>query len=324
MTLTVHLTHEPDTDEFAVLRERLDDGISVTSGPEPAEGTEVLVSGVPTREQLDACGRLRRLVIPYAGLPVKTRGLLADFPGLAVHNLHHNAESTAETAIALLLAAAKWVVPLDRRLRDDDWSNRGRAYPSLRLFGRTALVLGYGAVGRHAARICRGLGMRVVATRRSATGPEEHGDVTVHPAAALHELLPDVHVVIVALPLTDATEGVIGAPELALLPEHAVLVNVGRGTIVDETALYEALAEGRLGGAGIDVWYSYPKSAEEMTDTSPSTHPFGELENVVLSPHRAGAFRDNEPARMTRLAHLLNALAAGDDSVNRVDVARGY
>jgi phosphoglycerate dehydrogenase-like enzyme len=281
---------------------------------------------------LEAGANLKALIIPWAGLPESTRDLARDFPHIAVHNLHHNATSVAEMTAALMLAAAKFIVPMDRSLRAHDWTPRYEDNPAIQLHGRTALILGYGAIGRRVARICRGLGMRVLATRRHPERGGEEG-VELHPPEALRALLPRAGVLVVALPQTPETEGLIGAAELALLPEDAVLVNVARGPIVDEGALYRALAEGRLGAAGIDVWYNYPGGrgegygqARTRSDTPPSRFPFHELDNVVMSPHRAGGLHteETERARMEGLASLLNAVAQGEEMPNRMDVEAGY
>jgi len=323
--LWVHITDPPD--EPGALEESLDAGVRLTFGPEAPEdaGYHVLVSGVPEREEVTSSPALHTVVIPWSGLSRKTRSLLLEFPNLAVHNLHHNAGAVAEMAIALLLAAGKFIVPMDRSLRAGDWSPRYGPSPAILFEGKTALVLGYGAVGRGVARLCRCLGMEVVATRRSQVESQEEED-EVHPPSALPELLPRADVLIVCLPLTDETEGLVGSEELALLPEGAVLVNVGRGPIVDEGALYEALRTKRIHAAGLDVWYSYPREKEARTSTPPSSHPFGRLDNVVMSPHRAGAAREREVEvlRMRALARVLNAILGGAVVPNGVDVEAGY
>ncbi len=284
---------------------------------------EVLVAGRPTREQITASPRLRTLIVPFAGVPDATRDLLAEFPDVAVHNLHHNAAPTAETAVALLLAAAKSLIPADRALRAHDWSPRYEMGRSVELSGKTALVVGLGAIGRHVARALRGLGMRVIATRR--TGPGDDPDVDeLHPADALESLLPNASAVVVCVPATPHTTGLLGAEQLALLPKHAVLVNVSRGPVVDERALYETLASKSLFAAGLDVWYAYPKDEAARTSTAPSEFPFHELDNVVLSPHRAAHVKGTEEARMRHLAELLLAYAQGEALPNPVDLALGY
>ncbi|MEA3337035.1 MAG: NAD(P)-dependent oxidoreductase [Chloroflexota bacterium] len=127
-------------------------------------------------------------------------------------------------------------------------------------------------------------------------------------------------------PLTDETKGLVGADELDLLPDGAILINVGRAAIVDEEAFYNAIVAGKLRAAGSDVWYNYPDSRESRTNTPPSRFPFNELDNMVMSPHRGAAFGSpyTERMRMLHLAQLFNAANRGETIPNRVDLARGY
>lgn len=321
-TCNVHLLDAPDEEDFAHLESLLVGSIALSCGEAVPSETAVLVGGRPSREQLETPG-LTTLVIPWTGLPVKTQELLEGFPHLAVHNLHHNATTVAELTIALLLAAAKLVVPLDQALRRDDWTPRYQPSDSLLLSGKTCLILGYGAIGRRVAQVCRALGMTVLAIRQRAELEDNVAD-EIHPPSALAELLPRAQALIVCLPHTPATDGLIGEAELALLPTDSILVNIGRGPIVDETALYTALSEGRLKGAGLDVWYRYPADDESQANTPPSQYPFGELDNVVMSPHRGGHVIETETLRMEGLAELLNLAAAGEPLPNPVDLDHGY
>lgn len=325
MPLSVHLHRPPEEDALARLQAALDPGVQLSCGPDLPEPAvyEILVAGRPEREQLTASPALRALIVPWAGLPSATRELLLEFPRVAVHNLHYNAIPVAEMVVALLLAAAKFIVPMDRALRAHDWRPRYRPNPALLLEGRTALILGYGAIGQHVARICRGLGMTVLAVRRHVTVPLD-GAVEIHPAEALPSLLPRADALLVCLPHTSETDGLIGTEELALLPEQAILVNVGRGAIVDQAALYDALASGRLYAAGLDVWYNYPPDEEARAHTPPADHAFHRLDNVVMSPHRAGGSLEADLRWVDHLAALLNAAARGEEMPNRVDVAAGY
>ena len=325
--LRVHIATPPTGEARRGLETALVPRITLTLGPEPVPpDTEVFVGGRPTREELESCPRLRFLVIPYAGLPIVTRDLvLAHFPHLTVCNLHHNAPAAAELAVALLLAAAKRIIPADAALRRGDWRIRYEGGPALILDGKTALVLGLGAVGTRVAQALHGLGMSVHAIRRNLGGAHPP-HVVAHPLTALPALLPQADALVIALPLTPETEGLIGEPELNLLRPSAVLVNVARGPIVDEEALYRVLSERRIAAAGLDVWYRYPSTAEEREHTLPSRFPFHELENVALSPHRGGALGNEEleVRRMRDLTATLNAIARGEPVPHRVDVPAGY
>ena len=225
-----------------------------------------------------------------------------------------------------MLAAAKSVVPVDRALRRDDWSLRYEPDRAVLLEGRRTLILGYGAIGRRIATACRALGMSVTATKRRLDDVPPDCPDRVLPPDALHGLLPEADVLHVALPHTDATRGLIGEREFSLLPRNAVFVNVARAPIVDEEALFLALKERSIRAAGLDVWYAYPKSEEERSSTPPSRFPFRDLDNVVMSPHRAGAFsvREVEEARVTALAETLNAAVRGEPVPHPVDVREGY
>ena len=274
------------------------------------------------REQLTACLDLRAVIVPWAGVPESTRKLLHNFPQLALHNLHHNAAATAEMALALLLSAAKFVVPIDQLLRAGDWSPRYAPPRSIGLHDQTALIIGYGQIGQRVGRVCRALDMTVLAVRRQRL---EHDDVAeVHLISDLPQLLPRSRALIITAPLTPETKGLIGKRELASLAHGALLVNVGRGAIVDEEALYLALKSGQLAAAGLDVWYHYPRNEAAPTNTPPSRFPFHELDNVIMSPHRGGDEIGIESARMQELAQLLNAAARGEEMPNRVNREAGY
>jgi phosphoglycerate dehydrogenase-like enzyme len=308
------------------LRAKLDPAFRLSLGPDtPPSDCRFLIADELDRATLAALPNLEAVIIPYVGAPVSTLRLIReDFPGLAVHNLHHNADSAAEFTLGLLLAAAKLFVPADARFRAHDWRPRHDPTPSLLLHGRRALILGYGAIGMRVAALCRALGMKVIALKRQVGEGEVYPD-EVHPISELGRLLPRTDALILCLPLTEETRGLIGAAELALMPPGGLLVNIGRGPLVQEGALYAALKSGQLFGAGLDVWYRYPEPAD-YAHYPPSNYPFHELDNVVMSPHRGGGVEVDEMefVRMEGLADLLNHAARGEALPNRVDLERGY
>lgn len=319
----VRIQHEPDEPARQALFKALDNEVRVTWGAEPGKETDyaILVAGRPSKELLEASEHLHTVVIPFAGVPPGTLEVLREYPEVVVHNLHHNAPATAELAMALLLAAAKSLVPVDRRFRGNDWSDRGAHERAVQLEGRRALIVGYGAIGRRVARACTGFGMEVRAIARN-----EHPDPghRLHKPDELQELLPKADVLMVCAPSTAETQGMIGEAEIALLPGDAIVVNIARGPIIDEKALYEALKARRIFAAGLDVWWNYPRTREEWGSTPPSEFPFNELDNVVMSPHRGGHVKSTELLRMTALAELLNAAVRGEEIPNKVDLKAGY
>jgi phosphoglycerate dehydrogenase-like enzyme len=327
MTLKVHYSVDPVDSALEILRSALDTGVQLSLGEQTPSNPQfqVLVNGRPGRELLTASPVLESLVIPYAGIPESTRLLLADYPHLKVYNLHHNAAPTAEMAVALLLAAAKFLVQIDRDFRAHDWTPRYQLNPSILLEGKTALILGMGHIGQRVGLICQALGMQVVGIRRRPSGMlAPNLQAEVYPPEALDSLLPVAQVLIITLPHTAETDGLIGEQQLARMTPGGLLVNVGRGRIVDQGALYHALTDGTLAAAGLDVWYNYPRTIEERSSTAPAEFPFHQLDNIVMSPHRGGGSRETEQLRMRHLADLLNALSNGRPTTNQVDIRAGY
>jgi len=327
MTLKVHYSIDPALNALEVLRANINTGIQLSVGLEipPQPDFKVLINGTPKKEHLTSSPHLNSLIIPYAGVPESTRTSLSDFPNINVYNLHHNAAPTAEMAIALLMAAAKFLVPIDRDFRENNWTPRYQTNPSLLLEGKTAAILGFGHIGQRVGLVCQALGMEVIGVRRNPDAhliPGLRAEVQTTPQ--LNQLLPRTMVLIITLPFTSNTEGLIRAEQFSLMHPGGILVNVGRGRIVDQTALYQALTDGTLSAAGLDVWYNYPDSPEERSSTSPADYPFHELDNIVMSPHRGGGSKDTEMLRMHHLAELLNALHNGSPSPNQVDISAGY
>lgn len=326
MPLSVYYPNAPEPECVDLLKHYLQPGIKLAIGSElpPNPDYHVLVTGRPSPEQLQASPNLEAVIVPWAGISPKTRTLLADFPQVTLHNLHYNDTTTAELGFALLLSAAKFVPSMDRALRKDNWMPRYLPSPTVFLHNKTALILGYGAIGRELARMCKGLGMTILATRRNPKKSSDEYADEIHAAGALPELLPRANALLICLPHTPETEGLIGEKELSLLPEKAILVNIGRGKVVQEAALYKALKDGQLHAAGIDVWYNYPPDESSWPNTKPANYPFHELDNIVMSPHRGGATMESESLRMADLSRLLNAAAQGEPIPNKVDLEKGY
>ena len=325
LKVCINYAYEPVI--IAELQDQLLPGITVSVGEDAAAALDyqVLVAGRPERALLENNPHLHTVIIPWVGVSPEVRDLLAEFPQLAVHNLHHNATPVAELAMALLLAASKVVIPYDRTFRQHDWTMRyQRPGPSLLLAGKTTLILGYGAIGRRIAAACQGLGMTNLAVKRTVHQDADETTAEIHPLAKLPDLLPRANVLMICLPLTPDTENLLGAEELALLPAGAILVNVGRGAVVDQGGLYTALKEHKLHSAGLDVWYNYPADKNARSHTMPADFPFHELENVVMSPHRGGDTLETDHLRMAHLSRLLNNILAGKAVPNRVDLAAGY
>ncbi len=324
MPLNVHLHQEKNQTFIANLKTLLDDGINLTWGdslPDPAN-CHILVSGVPDKEIVEACTNLKYLIIPWAGLPRATRKLMLDYPHIAVHNIHHNALPAAEMAFLLMLALMKNIISIDSAFRRHDWSMRYVENWAELVSGKKALILGYGFIGQRIASRCLAFDMDVSAINKSGKPPKDD-KIKIFPPSALDDLLPRTDVLFLSLPLTDSTKGLIDKRRLSMLPEGAIVVNVSRGRIIDEKALYEILKSGKI-KAGLDVWYNYPESVEDRKNTPPSQFPFHELPNVIMTPHMAENTDRTELLRAMEIARLLNMASKGEPLPNSVDVARGY
>jgi phosphoglycerate dehydrogenase-like enzyme len=189
------------------------------------------------------------------------------------------AEPMAEHVLAMVLALAKRLFVEHEELRRGVFNGE---LPTRELRGRTCAVLGFGATGRAVAALARALGMRVYALNTSGTTREQVDFVGT--LADLERVLREADVVVLTMPLTRATRGLIGARELGWMRDDAILVNVARGAIVDEAALYHHLRERPGFSAGLDVWW------DERGDGAPFSlaYPFLDLPNVLGSPHNSG------------------------------------
>ena len=191
-------------------------------------------------------------------------------------------------------------------------ARRWRHRDSERLAGRRLLVVGAGSIGRAVARLCRAAGMWVGGVASRPRPGDADFDEVVGPDG-LHAALADAEFVVVCVPLTVETHGMIGAHELAALPPGARLVNVSRGPVVDGPALLAALQSGRLAGAALDVFDEEPL---------PADHPFWTMDQVVVSPHMAGDFAGWEEAFSAVFLDNYHRWRRGEPLVNVVDKAK--
>jgi phosphoglycerate dehydrogenase-like enzyme len=182
--------------------------------------------------------------------------------------------------------------------------------------GKTLGIVGFGHVGRAIARLARSAGLRVLALRRTAAALAGSADVdAVHPPGALHALLRESDYVVLIVPLTPETTGLLGKPELSAMKPGAVLINIGRGQLVDEVALVDALRSGHLGGAALDVFTSEPL---------PATNPLWDLPNVLVTPHSMSTAVGENDLLVDLFCDNLRRYLAGEPLRNVFDRKRGY
>jgi phosphoglycerate dehydrogenase-like enzyme len=270
---------------------------------DPAEIDVVVVPNYGTSASLlaraGALPNLRVLQLPSAGyehaLPHVPPGVVL-CNGRGVHDA-----GTAELALALVLAAQRGLDDAVRAMADGRWDPQYRAS----LADRRVMVLGHGAIGAAVARRLEAFETEVVRVARTARDTAEGH---VHGVAELPALLPRVEILVCVLPLDAATEHLVDAAVLAALPDGALVVNVGRGRVVDTEALVVELTAGRL------------RAALDVTDPEPlpADHPLWRAPNTIVTPHVGGYTNATTPRLVALLRRQLDALAAGRAPVNVV------
>ena len=215
-----------------------------------------------------------------------------------------HAEPLAEFAMFGLLAFTKNLPRLLADTKERHWQHR----PVAELVDRTLLVVGLGSIGTEVARLAKAFGMHVIAVNRS--GRTDVGDVDeVRSSRFLGDLLPVADAVVLTLPLTKETKGLIDAKAISRMRSGAILIDVGRGGVVDEAALAAALEEGRLAGAALDVFAVEPL---------PPDSPLWRLPNVLISPHTTAlSVRENERI-IALFTENLRRYLAGNELISRV------
>ncbi len=270
---------------------------------------EVLLAWAVPDGWVERAGRLRWVHVTSAGVDHLWGGALWRSDVLLTNSRGVHATPMAEHVLGWLLAFARNLHVHLEHQRQRRWQREVGG----QLAGSTVGIVGLGAVGQEVARLCKALGARVLGTRRRP-GPVPHVDRVLGPEG-LQEVLENSDYVVLTLPLVPATRGLLGRQELRRMKPHAVLVNVGRGGLVDEEALVEALREGRLRGAALDTF---------ATEPLPPDSPLWTLPNVLLSPHVAGDFHGYRDRVVGLFCDNLRRYLAGEPLRNVVDREAGY
>lgn len=285
------------SDEMAALYERhcrdLMPDLELHIGDPPAaalagvlEGCAGALNGhtMMTRELLAACPELKVVVFLGTGAESYIDLAAAADLGVTVRNVAGYGNRTiAEHTIALLFAAARSIARMDRQMRGGQWHPRAAGFE---LAGKTIGLVGLGNVGRTVAEMASALGMEVIAWNRSGVP-----DGVPARSVALDDLFREADVVSLHVAVTPETEGLLDARRLGLMQPHCILINAGRGALVDEATLVAALRERRIGHAALDVY---------QTEPLPPDHPLSSLDNVTLTPHTAWM----SPEAATRLLRM--------------------
>ncbi len=258
------------------------------------------------RDALDAHRDIGWVQLPYAGVEPFAEAGVFDHDRIWTCGKGVYAEPVAEHALGLALAGMRGIVSY---ARERTWSS---PY-GVNLLGAKVTVLGGGAITRSLLRLLSPFGAEVTVVRKHPDPLE--GAAEVLGIERLHDGLASADLVMVALALTPETEGLIGAAELAAMPEHAWLVNVARGRHVDTDALVEALREERIGGAALDVTDPEPL---------PDDHPLWTLPRAMITPHVGNTPEMGEVLLAARVRDNVERYAAGRELLGGVDVDLGY
>jgi len=222
--------------------------------------------------------------------------------GIAVANAPDaTTEPTADLAFALILAAARRLPDADRMVRAGEWERTREPFWGLDVHHRTLGIIGLGRIGQAVARRAAGFSMRVIYHNRRPIAADAAASLLPAPEwRSLHDLMAESDVVLVQAPLTPETRGMVGAREIALMKPGAILVNTGRGGLVDEDALADALTAGAIAGAALDVFDGEPKVNPRLLAAP----------NLVLAPHIGTATRaSRHEMLMLAIANLRRMLA---------------
>jgi phosphoglycerate dehydrogenase-like enzyme len=280
---------------------------------------DVLVSMGFTKEMAAAGPRLRLIQVPGAGLDRIDRAALR--PGMRLANAYGHEAGIAEYVIGAMIALTRSFGRIDAKLRQGCWESQwavGAPAPPLwpELTGKTLGILGFGHIGEALARRARAFDMKVCAIRRQAQSDIPDGLSFISGPERLDDVLRQVDYLAITLSLSPETRGLLDESRLRLMKTSAYLINIARAEIVEEQALYRALASGSIAGAALDVWYRYPTSAGS---TSPSTQPFRELSNVIMTPHVSGWTEGMLEARAKLIANNIDRTAQGEQPLNVID-----
>jgi phosphoglycerate dehydrogenase-like enzyme len=279
--------------------------------------TDIFVGYSLKPEQFEAAVKLKWIHSTTAGVAQLTYPELRASGVLVTNSSGVFSVPLAEHTMGMMLALARNFPDSVRHQDRAHWGQQDiwdQPQHLTELNGQVLLIVGFGSIGQALARRAKAFDMRVWGVSRSGEGDKTLAERIV-PVSDLREVLPHADYVVIAAPETSETKQLIGAAELARMKPTARLVNVARGTLIDEAALMRTLQEGRLGGAALDVLETEPLPVES---------PLWKAPRLLLTPH-ISAISDRLWARQTELlVDLLERWFAGREMYNQVDLERGY
>ena len=291
--------------------------------------TEILYAAnvLPSPEQVPA---LRWVQFHFAGIDRYRDHPLLQKEGLLVTTLSGAAMSQmAEYVLTMLLALGRKLPALSLSQKKAEWpKDRHERFAPFELRGKTVGMIGYGSIARQAARLLQAFGVTVLAAKYNAKQTQDHGYVfeglgdpqgdfahRIYPFQAIASMLKECHFVVITVPLTEQTRGLIGAQALNALKPGAYIVDISRGGVLDQVAFIEALKSGKLAGAALDVFPEEPL---------PASSPLWQIPNVIITPHVSGSSTHYDERAVALFSENLHRYLGGLPLYNLFDRDRGY
>ncbi|MHA1850128.1 MAG: NAD(P)-dependent oxidoreductase, partial [Candidatus Thorarchaeota archaeon] len=227
---------------------------------ERGRDVDIIASNRVPSELIESSPMLKMIQTFAAGVENLDFSAIQKKEDLIVCNSHINAAEVAEYAITLLFAVAKNTIPNDREIRKGDWKFAfGGPSPNIEIRNKTCLILGLGNIGSEIAKRLKGFDVTIHAATQSGTS--KHADLAekLVKIGDVKSLVEEADFIILSLPLTPDSKGLVNEEFISLMKPNSILVNISRGLIIEEKALFTALSEDKICGAGLDVWWRYPK-----------------------------------------------------------------
>lgn len=262
--------------------------------------TDILLGSFFTRNLLENAINLKFIQVPWTGVENVNFELLEEF-NITLCNSHSNSDIVAEHAIALMFDAAKKITYHDRLMRNGDWNRVRNAVNieispfSAKISGKTIGILGFGSIGRKIYKMLSGFNCTFIAYGKEFEESEKlNQNIELVEVFNEYNALRNADFLFITLPLTHETRNLVDESFIKQLKKGVILVNISRGEIIDEKALFDSLLNKHIGFAAIDTWFNYAKNKEGKIFPS-LNYEFHKLNNIVLSPHRAGYIEDGYP-----------------------------
>ncbi|MDF1537803.1 MAG: 2-hydroxyacid dehydrogenase [Candidatus Thorarchaeota archaeon] len=286
---------------------------------------DIIATGRVPAEYIQSAKSLKMIHGFGAGIDKIDRGAVLERGDIIVCNSHVNAAEVAEYTIMLLLSLSKRIMICDSDMRKGNWRMAwGGPFPNIEIRNKTCLIVGLGNIGAEVAKRLRSFDVTIHAATRTGTSQQSELVDKVVRIDEVEESVKTADFVLLTLPLTVESKNLVDGQFISWMKRESLLVNISRGAIIDEGALYQVLKENRIGGAALDVWWDYPPIWGGSGQMPSEKYPFHELENVVLSPHRAAFSENIERDQIQFVAENILRFIRGEKPLNIVNMALGY